>query len=150
MLPLNGALVTTPGQVVSGLAPATPYHYRVRSSDGSANLAVSGDFTFTTAAPDTTPPAISGVAANGVTNTAATIAWTTDEGASSQVDYGLTTAYGASTPLDPALTTAHAQPIAGLSANTQYHYHVRSTDGAGNPATSGDLPFTTTNTPPLN
>src|SRR5207245_3132419 len=45
---------------LTGWQAATPYHYRVKSRDAAGNLATSGDFTFTTAAPsDTTPPAVS-------------------------------------------------------------------------------------------
>src|SRR5208337_2297191 len=43
-----------------------------------------------------TEPVISGVAANGVNSTGATIVWTTDESASSQVQYGTTSSYGSS------------------------------------------------------
>jgi RHS repeat-associated protein len=44
----NPALVTTHSQALSGLTAGTVYHYRVRSRDAAGNLAVSGDFTFTT------------------------------------------------------------------------------------------------------
>jgi RHS repeat-associated protein len=46
---LNPALVTAHSQGISGLAAGTLYHYRVKSRDAAGNLAVSGDFTFTTA-----------------------------------------------------------------------------------------------------
>jgi len=147
---LNAALVTSHSQQLSGLSAGTTYHYRVRSRDGSGNLASSGDQTFTTAAPDTTPPLISAVAASGVSNTAATIGWTTDEPADTQLDYGTTTAYGSSTTLNPALVTAHSQTLSGLTPNTLYHYRVRSRDAAGNLATSGDQTFSTTNAAPAN
>jgi hypothetical protein len=147
---LNAALVTSHSQQLSGLSAGTTYHYRVRSRDGSGNLATSGDQTFTTAAPDTTPPLISAVAASGVSNTAATIGWTTDEPADTQLDYGTTTAYGSSSTLNPALVTAHSQTLAGLTPNTLYHYRVRSRDAAGNLATSGDQTFSTTNAAPAN
>src|SRR5205814_6759008 len=39
---------------------------------------------------DTTAPTISAVAASGVTSSAATLTWTTNEAATSQVNYGLT------------------------------------------------------------
>ncbi|HEY3082208.1 MAG TPA: DUF4082 domain-containing protein [Chloroflexota bacterium] len=94
--------------------------------------------------PDTTPPTISAVQATGIGSGAATIAWTTNEAADSQVDYGTTTAYGSSTVLDPALTTGHAQGLTGLVPSTLYHYRVKSRDGAGNLATSADFTFTTT------
>src|SRR3989475_1487000 len=57
---LNATDVTSHSVVLSGLAASTLYHFRVRSSDPANNLALSGDFTFTTLAPpDTTPPVIS-------------------------------------------------------------------------------------------
>jgi hypothetical protein len=73
----------------------------------------------------------------------ATIAWTSNEAADSQVEYGLTSAYGSSTALDATLATAHSQTVSGLAASTVYHYRVKSRDAAGNLATSGDLTFTT-------
>jgi PKD repeat protein len=92
---------------------------------------------------DTTPPLISGVTAGAVTATSATITWTTDEPADSQVEYGLTTAYGNATTRDLALVTSHAQALTGLSRATLYHYRVRSRDAAGNLAVSGDFTLTT-------
>ena len=68
------------------------------SSDRSGNLTTSGDFTFTTAAPDTTPPVICGVAAPAPARSAATVTWSTDEAADGRVEYGTTTAYGSSRP----------------------------------------------------
>jgi len=44
---------------VTGLTASTAYHFRVRSRDAAGNLTVSGDFTFTTAAVDVTPPSVS-------------------------------------------------------------------------------------------
>ena len=46
--PLKTSLVTSHSQALSGLAPRTWYHYRVKSRDAAGNLAVSGDFTFKT------------------------------------------------------------------------------------------------------
>jgi len=40
---------------LSGLTASTTYHYQVLSRDGQGNLASSGDFTFTTAAPSVGP-----------------------------------------------------------------------------------------------
>ena len=51
----------------------------------------------------------------------ATITWTTNELADSQVEYGTTTAYGAQTTLDPALVGAHSEALVGLTAETTYH-----------------------------
>jgi|GEM_PF-1975065 len=143
---LNASLMTAHSQILSGLTANTLYHYRVKSRDAAGNEAVSSDFTLTTA-PDTTPPVISGVTSSGITSSAATISWTTNEAATTQVEYGTTTAYGSLTAVDPSLVTAHSQTIAGLSASTLYHYRVRSRDAAGNEAFSADFTLTTT-TPP--
>jgi predicted phage tail protein len=60
-LNLSSALDTTPvtshRRLLTGLAPATVYVYRVITTDAAGNTAQSEPFTFTsTAAPDTTPP----------------------------------------------------------------------------------------------
>jgi len=91
---------------------------------------------------DTTPPEIRDimVSPNG---TGATISWTTDENATSVVVYGLDNTYG-STEQDPTPKTSHSLVINGLELDTLYHYEVRSTDGVGNTATSGDRFFITT------
>lgn len=44
------------------------------------------------------------------------------------------------------MVTAHSQAIAGLSANTLYHYRVKSRHGAGSLAVSPDYIFTTVDT----
>jgi len=143
--PLNSALTTTHGVALSALSAGTLYHYRVKSKDAAGNAAVSGDLTFTTAAAaDTTPPVITGVAASGVTQTGAAIAWTTNEASDSQVEYGPTASYGGSTLLNSALVTSHGAALTGLTAGTLYHYRVKSKDAAGNLGTSPDATFTTT------
>jgi hypothetical protein len=45
---------------------------------------------------------VAGVSVSGVTANTATINWTTDEAADSQVEYGRTAAYGSVSPLDGA------------------------------------------------
>jgi len=93
---------------------------------------------------DTQPSVISSVASKNISSTGATITWSTNEPADSQVEYGLSTSYGTMTPLDTNLTQNHSVTLSGLSANTIYHYRVRSKDAAGNLAVSGDYTFTTT------
>jgi hypothetical protein len=53
--PLDRALVTDHAVRISGLAPNTGYHARVRSRDGAGNLGGSPGFTFGTAAPPPPP-----------------------------------------------------------------------------------------------
>jgi hypothetical protein len=90
-----------------------------------------------------TGPVISAIAASGITTSGATVTWTTDEAADSQVEYGTSAAYGNATTLATALVTNHSETLSGLSTNTLYHYRVKSRDSAGNLATSGDATFTT-------
>jgi chitodextrinase len=145
----GAALLTAHVVSLTGLAPASTYHYRVRSTDGAGNAsAFSADKTFTTLAG--TAPVVSNVAASAITAAGATVTWTTSLAANSYVEYGPTTSYG-STKTNASLVTSHAVPLTGLTSATTYHYRVRSTDGSGNAsALSADKTFTTLDeTPPL-
>jgi hypothetical protein len=64
-----------------------------------------------TGAADTTPPAISGITVGAVSVNGTNISWTTNEPASSQIDYGTTTSYGSSTAVNGTLDTAHSQVL---------------------------------------
>ena len=75
--------------------------------------------------------------------TTATVTWTTDMPADSQVQYGTTTAYGSSSALNATLVTSHSVKLSGLARLTTYHYRVLSRNAAGNVAVSGDFTFTT-------
>ena len=94
-------------------------------------------------AADTTAPKITSVGASAVTHEAATITWTTDEGADGQVEYGTTSTYGTATPISSTFVTSHSIVLSGLTPTTGYHYRVKSRDGWGNLAVSGDFTFTT-------
>ncbi len=144
----DGTFVSNHSVSLTGLTAGKTYHFRVRSSDPSGNTGSSGDFTFTT--PDFTPPVLSDIAAVDITETSARIIWTTDEDATSGVNYGLTTNYG-STVTDGSLATGHSMLVTGLADATTYHFRVRSTDAFSNEAVSGDFTFTTVaNLPPAN
>src|SRR5207248_2399434 len=98
----SAALTATPTATVAALATATP------TPTPTAGLA--------TATPTPTgPPTISNVQAAGITQTVATITWTTNKPADSQVDYGRNTHYGSSSPLDASLVTSHSQQLSGLA-----------------------------------
>jgi hypothetical protein len=94
-----------------------------------------------TPGPGGRPPQITAIAVSNITATSATITWTTDELADSQVDYGSTSSYGLTTMLDPTLVTTHSVSLIGLTNGATYHYRVKSKDAAGNLATSGDNSF---------
>jgi phosphodiesterase/alkaline phosphatase D-like protein len=136
--PLDPAMVTSHSQTISGLTPGATYFFLVRSTTAQNALSKVGGFTFTTLL----PPVIGGVGVSGITATGATINWSTNQSADSQIEYGPTTAYGSSTTLDPALVTTHVQILSGLTSQTTYHYRVKSQNGGGL-STSGDFTFTT-------
>ena len=128
--------VTTHSVNLTDLDPNTTYHLTVVSMDAMENEATSeGDLT-TLAEGDTRPPLISAVDISDRSESSATISWTTDEAATSQVQYGATDAYGSATPVDEALTTSHSVTLAGLEPDTTYHFRVKSKDAIGNETTS--------------
>ncbi len=97
---------------------------------------------YTNSAPvDATPPAVSQVGASSITTTTATINWTTNEAADSQVEYGPSTSYGSLSTLATSLLLSHAVTLTGLTADTLYHYRIRTRDAAGNLSVSGDFTF---------
>ncbi len=98
---------------------------------------------------DFTVPTLSAIDVSGITGTTATLSWTTDEDASTQVVYGLTAVYDLATAeVDTApRVTSHQHTLTGLATCTTYHYAVVSKDAPGNTATSSDGTFTTTDCP---
>ncbi|HBZ00170.1 MAG TPA: hypothetical protein DEO84_02510, partial [candidate division Zixibacteria bacterium] len=143
-------LVTAHSIVINSLTSGTLYHFRVRSRDAYNNASTSGDSTFTTSSPsDTIPPVLTNIVSSGITDHTVMITWNSNEAATSQLDYGLSLSYGSSTTLDPALVTAHTVNLTGLTADTLYHFRVRSRDASANEAISGDFNFRTLVAPSL-
>ncbi len=97
--------------------------------------------------PENTPPYIaaptgsSSVPAVSVTDTTAVIAWTTDESATSYVEWGTTSLDQVAG--DRALVTDHAVQLAGLTPSTTYAFRVRSSDMMRNVARTEAATFTT-------
>jgi hypothetical protein len=144
-----GSGASTPGHVqahavrLTPLVPGTAYHYRVSSTDNAGNGPTeSDDATFTTAAA-ASPVITVAPSATAITGGTAVIAWTTDEAATSSVEYGLTTGYG-STASGANGVTEHQVTLSGLTPETSYHYRVLSNDACGaGPTASPDGAFTT-------
>lgn len=137
---VNPTLETSHSASLAGLTASTIYHYKVRSAASGGSAVESPDYTFTTSAP---PLTISNVQVVGVTANGATIQWTTNVAANSQVEYGLTTSYGSQTVLDTTLATNHSVTLSGLSASTLYHFKVKSAPSGGAVVGSPDSTFTT-------
>lgn len=92
---------------------------------------------------DLAPPCIGGVTVAGTTMTSAVIAWSTNEPATGEVEYGETETFASMPIIHTGLSTTHALRLIGLSPDTSYHFRVRSADVAGNEAVSADLEFRT-------
>ena len=133
--------------------PSGPYpteesiRVTVYGCDLLGNCMTSADeYFFETEAPDLTAPVISNVFVN-TTNTSATVTWTTDEGASSKVEWGASTSYEKPAVSDPALVTKHSLPLAGLTPNSTYNFRLTSIDFFGNTTVTGNLTFQTKRDP---
>jgi parallel beta-helix repeat protein len=86
--------------------------------------------------------ALSHVEVSGITETSATIDWSTNLSATSIIEYGVSAAYGESTPLY-GLTLNHAVQLEGLTPATVYHFRITSQTSDGGTASSSDMSFTT-------
>lgn len=113
----------------------------VQSNYQSVAHAKSGDYVYVnTAVPLTMSD--SSVQAAGITASSATISWTTNSAADSQVEYGPTVAYGTASPTDATAVTNHSMTLTGLDPSTTYHYRVHSAAG-GVDVYSSDKQFMT-------
>ncbi len=95
------------------------------------------------------PLEISNVSSGNITETTATITWTTDEPGNSTVNYGNTTDLGLSAS-DSNFTTVHVINLSDLTSGTLYYYEVVSTNEAGNETkvdNNGGLYYTFTTDP---
>lgn len=144
----DGRLVRLHEIRLSGLLPATTYHFRVMSRDATGNgPSSSEDMSFTTAeVPDTTPPVISGISIESVADVSAVVVWETDEPSDSFVEFGPAGSYGMTTA-DGALVLRHSLLLLGLRPDTIYHVRVRSSDASGNVATGPEISFRTRRMP---
>ena len=142
----NSNFNTNQSIAITGLTKGTTYHFRLNNTDASGNTASSVDYTFATPDyADKIPPVITfdpatGVA--GVTENSALISWTTNEMATSKIEYGTSTDYG-SVYNNYNLNTNQAFSLIGLTRGTTYHFKLFSTDFSGNVASSSDYTFTT-------
>ena len=95
---------------------------------------------------DNTPPVISSISSGTPGQSTATVTWSTNEPAMSEVVYGSTSSYGSATSTS-GLASFHSIHFTNLTAATTYHYAVVSADAQGNTSTSSDQTFTTAHPP---
>jgi hypothetical protein len=133
---------------LTGLAPATAYHYRLvaTSSDGTTR---GRDGIFTTPAP---PVAATG-SATGVTVSSATLGGSVDpngRATSWYFEYGTSTSYGSKTPAKNAgsgtTVTSVSAALSSLRPGRLYHYRLVATSDAGT-SRGSDRTFSTAGPP---
>lgn len=105
------------------------------------------NYSFTVEEKDVTPPVISNVVVDARPE-GARITWTTNEPATSRVDYGQTTNYELGNVADITLVTVHEIELSGLTPEMLYHFRIQSADELNNTATTPDDTFTTPVYPP--
>jgi len=97
-------------------------------------------------AKDTTKPVMVGKPDIQPSDTSVTIAWKTDEKATSLIKYGTDTSYPFPSTEDLHKDTSHSININGLTPETTYHFQIISSDESGNTLNSGDYTFRTEST----
>jgi chitodextrinase len=144
-------LGTTHAVTVIGLSPNTLYHFKVKSTDTYGNTAESEERTFSTPN-DTEAPKIANVKSEVTTSGAgdnikimAIISWTTNEPATSQVEYGMgmSGTYPNKTDESLSYNMAHMVTIPDLRPNASYRYRIIAKDAAGNLSKGEDLSLIT-------
>lgn len=89
---------------------------------------------------DGTAPSISATAVAGRTSASTvltpTISWTTNEPATSWIDWGTSPSSLIWSAGNVTLTTVHSVQLSGLAQDTVYYWRIRTTDAVGNTATS--------------
>ncbi len=127
---------------VTGLANGFSYDFRVSAINSSGTSAPSATASATT---DGTAPTISNIVATP-SDASAVITWTTNELASSFVQYGRSSGYDISTAeTDTApRVLSHSVTLPSLVPCASYFYRVKSNDANSNLATSASQRFVTT------
>jgi hypothetical protein len=137
-------------QQITSLHDEQTYTYYVKCQDSTGNPDPDDyPISFYIDSADVVPPVISVILVNPITPYSADVTWTTDEPATSQVEYGLATDYGAFSIMDTQRTVTHTLRLRGLDPQTTYHFRVRSVDIGDNEIASGDSSFTTTALGPI-
>ena len=133
--------VLTHAVALSGLAPTTVYRFRIATT-GSGGTTYGVDQTFTTTvAPDITPPVISNLGVANIAPNTATVTFTTNEPATSVLNYVWSSGNATISILSP--TTNHAYNLTGLVANTAYNVSVTAKDASNNQSAPSVISFQT-------
>ncbi|MCE5191366.1 MAG: cytochrome c3 family protein [Actinomycetia bacterium] len=121
-----------PDSVATTLTPAISKYF---DPSGSVYVLVGAEH-------DGAAPVVSNQQIDYTTPTVPAFTWTTDENATTWLDWGLTTSYEIGSYGSNTLAMSHRVSGPTIPTNTQYHYRVRSTDALGNEFVSADATYT--------
>ncbi len=130
-------------QAGSNEGASSSWSVQVSGDPGGSNPFSCDDAGLDMSVNDGIGPGVSDVTVANLSSKSATVTWSTDEPATSKLNYGRNNQYGTSSSISNALVTSHSVTISGLTPATGYHFQVVSADGAGNETTSGDNTFLT-------
>ncbi|HKY36559.1 MAG TPA: fibronectin type III domain-containing protein [Polyangiaceae bacterium] len=141
----DDSLVTSHSMVLAGLTPDTLYDIIVSSTDLAGNGPTLGGpvAARTLAAADVQPPTISSVLVQNVTGTSASVTFTTDELATTELAFGRVSGAPDGLSGSPALVTDHVVLLNGLIPGVTYYFVVSSRDASGNVAATTESSFRT-------
>ena len=144
------SLDTNHAVALSGLEDGLVYYFRVESNDTLSRKAVDSNqgnyYSFVTDVDAAAPALVSGPAVSPRGDTYATISWTTDESATSRVEYGTVSGVYPLNSNNSGRVINHSLTITSLTADTIYYYRVISADKNGNTYTGTEQTFTTRKT----
>jgi hypothetical protein len=145
--PLDSSLVLNHSVTLSGLAANASYDFQVVSVNSAGMSAQSPDAIFKTTAAAAAAPQVGYVVSWGVTASGATVTWSTDQPANTQLAYGTTPALVTLSPLQSTMSASHGVVLTELSGGATYYYVAQSTNAAGVTGHSAVHSFTTLSTP---
>ena len=142
------ATIATPSSAttnVSAMTTTGTYVFRLSAMDNGGATTTDDITVIVSPVPDTTPPVISSPSGSGQSGGVASVLWTTNEPASSQVEYGTSATYGTTTSVTDTApyVLSHIVNLSGLSSCTTYHFAIITKDASNNATTSSDYTFTT-------
>ena len=147
---------TSHSVTLQNLTPNTTYYFYVKSGVAEDKNVIDGVITYYNfkTTNDATNPTITFNPSTDViaSDTTLNISWTTDESATSSLEYGTSNAYG-SISLNNNYNTNHTYTLTGLLPGTAYYLRIKNTDVNGNGSSATEFTATTTNsadvTPPV-
>jgi len=139
----GGSTVNINYHGVSGADEAPSANWTVQTNDGSGLVSCTGTLgTAISGVRDTVAPTMNDVTVTGIYATQANVTWTTNESATSRVEYSVTSDdYNLSK--EGPLATSHNIALTGLTANTTYYAVAYSSDVSGNTTSTEEFTFTT-------